>query len=78
MHLGIRGIGDRTIGLSTRELATVPGTNRLPGNMARQELERCCVTEVGVRHGRMVGKAGRWLAKVEKRVDGDSSSSSEP
>ena len=26
-HLSIRGIGDRTVGLSTRELATVPRTN---------------------------------------------------
>ena len=31
-HLSIRGIGDRTIGPSTRELATIPGTNRLPGD----------------------------------------------
>ena len=50
-HLSISGVGDRTIGPSTRELATVPGTNGLTGNAARQELERRGIAEVGARHG---------------------------
>ena len=66
-HLSILRIGDHTIGLSTRELATIPGTNRLPGNTTRQELERRSIMKVRTRHS---GKAGRLLAEVVKRVDG--------
>ena len=54
-HLSIRGVGDRTISPSTRKLATVPGTNGLSGNTARQELKRRGITKVGARHDWLVG-----------------------
>ena len=60
-HLSISGVADCTIGLSTRELATIPRTDCLPSNTIRQELEGCCITKVGTRHGRTVGKLiGCW------------------
>ena len=66
-HLSISGVGNCTIGMSTRELVTIPRSNRLPGNMTRQRLERRSIMEIGARHGKMVG---RWLVEVVKQVDG--------
>ena len=55
-HLSIGGVGDRTIGMGTRELAMIPRSNCLPGNTTGQELEWRSISEVGVRHSRIIGK----------------------